>query len=192
MTIAFHDDTKQKLPVFAIEIVMRNHKLEFILYLKAMKLIAALNERKQSNYLSLPSIRRTLSSMKIDRTMARFLLRDLCECGFISYLPSRGYGVDACFGPISCSEGELEKEPSFAIRNTRARSPILLSRMLSCSTKARPFGPHLSRIVRIIQGAVRRSTGSKAFRKISSFSSGIRQRIWRSSKPIRAALRTDS
>jgi len=91
MTIAFHDDTKRKLPGFAIDIITRNHKLEFILYLKAMKLISALNERRQSTYLSLPSIRRTLSSMTIDRTMARFLLRDLCECGFISHVPGHGY-----------------------------------------------------------------------------------------------------
>jgi len=91
MTTAFRDDMKQKLPGFAIDIITRNHKLEFILYLKAMKLIAALNERKQSTYLSLPSIRRTLSSMKIDRAMAKFLLRDLCECGFISYISGRGY-----------------------------------------------------------------------------------------------------
>ena len=93
--ISTQGNQKQKLANLVGNIIARNHRLEYLIYLKTMKLLINLDGREQSPYLPLPKIRHSLSSMKIDRPMANHLLRQLCECGFLSYIPGHGYKLNS-------------------------------------------------------------------------------------------------
>lgn len=92
--ISNQSNQKQKLASLASSIIASNHRLEYLFYLKAMKLLVNLNGRKQSSYIPLPKIRHSLSSMKIDRSMTHQLLKQLSKYGFISYIPGHGYKLN--------------------------------------------------------------------------------------------------
>lgn len=114
--ISTQGNQKQKLANLIVNIIIRNHRLEYLIYLKTMKLLINLNGREQSPYLTLPKIRHSLSSMKIDRPMANHLLRQLCECGFVSYIPNHGYKLNSDIIEIQSIPYQPENIRSFYLK----------------------------------------------------------------------------
>lgn len=99
---------ENELAPFVSKILAQHHRIEFAFYTKSMKLIIGLRKRHSQQYMPLRLIRRSLSSLKIDKVMAKYLLKDLQECGFLIHMPRRGYRVNA---PIDVPN-ELLYQPS--------------------------------------------------------------------------------
>ena len=98
------------LAPFIVKFVAQHYRVEFAFYTRSMKLIIDLHKRHPQQYLPLRLIRRSLSSLKIDRAMAKCLLKDLRQCGFIMYVPRRGYRLNMAVDGAR----ELPYQPSYA------------------------------------------------------------------------------
>jgi len=70
-----------------------HHRVEIAVYQAILESITNLYTRSQSKYLSLAQIRKSLSSLKINRESSRYILADLKECGFLIHTPRKGYLV---------------------------------------------------------------------------------------------------
>lgn len=97
-----------ELAIFATQVLTQRHMLEMVFYTKSMRLIVDLQERQPGRYLTLGAIRRTLSSLKIDRAMAKHLLADLQQCRFLIRIPHKGYRVNKSITSLS----ELPYQPA--------------------------------------------------------------------------------
>ena len=96
------------LTPFIVKLLAQRHWIEFAFYSKSMRLIIDLQKRHLQQYLPLPLIRRSLSSLKMDKAMSKCLLEDLQECGFLAQIPRRGYHVSAAID----ADNELPYQPS--------------------------------------------------------------------------------
>ena len=85
---------------YAINILIFHHKIEYVIYIKAMKMLIDLGLRNHKYILPISMIRHSLSSMKFDREIVRYLLRDMQAFGFLTYVPRQGYRVNELVGVI--------------------------------------------------------------------------------------------
>ena len=107
-TVPAKPTLENELAPFVTSILTQHHRVEFSFYSKSMKLIIDLRKRYHQRYLPLQLIRRSLSSLKIDKAMAKYLLKDLQQCGFLTHVPRRGYRLN----PAIDVPNELPYQPS--------------------------------------------------------------------------------